>query len=500
MERRIFLKLGTGAAIGAALTACGSGHHGGGSPTLPPVEPVRNKVVLGWNTVALNAIRATRAAPPIAARSLALTHTAMYNAWAAYDPVAISTSPTSVLRRPAAEHTVANAIKAFSFAAYAVLVDQFPGEKAAFNAHMALLGFNPAHASPDFTQPEGVGTIAARLVVQAAHGDGANQLGNLTPGGVAYADYINYVPRNAPAAIFEPTPRSAIADPNAWQPLVYRDASGTLRTQSFMTPFWGKVRPFALSSGAQFRPSAPPMCGTPAFAERVRHMVEVQIALTETQKVSVEYWAGGATADSPSTTWSRFAQFVSQRDKHTEAADIKMFFALANAVFDAGIAAWDAKLAYNSSRPITGVRYLLAGQRIQGYAAGPAAGLQSLAGESWLPYQPLTAPGPAHPDFVSGHSTYSMASAAVLRLFTGSDVFKHSVTIPAHAMLFDPALPAKNLTLSWETFSIAACEAGLSRVYGGIHFADSDLAGRTLGERVGTAVFERARRYWLGQS
>ena len=500
MERRIFLKLGTGAAIGAALTACGSGHHGGGSPYIPPVEPVRSKVVLGWNTVALNAIRATRAAPPIAARSLALMHTAMYNAWAAYDPVAISTSPASVLRRPVTEHTAANAIKAFSFAAYAALVDQFPGQQAAFNAHMALLGFNPAHASPDFTQPQGVGSIAARLLLEAAHGDGANQLGNLTPSGIAYADYINYVPRNAPSAIFEPTPRSAIADPNAWQPLIYRDSGGTLRTQTFVTPFWGKVRPFALTSGAQFRPSAPPMCGTPAFAERVRHMVEVQIALTEAQKVTVEYWAGGATGELPSTYWSQFAQFVSERDKHTEADDIKMFFALANAVFDAGIAAWDAKLAYNSSRPITGVRYLMAGQRIQGYAAGPAGGLQSLAGEAWLPFQPLSSPGPAHPDFVSGHSTYSMASAAVLRLFTGSDAFKHSVAIPAHSMLFDPALPANNVTLAWDTFSYAACEAGLSRVYGGIHFADSDIAGRTLGERVGTAVFERAKRYWLGQA
>jgi membrane-associated phospholipid phosphatase len=500
MERRIFLKFGTGAAIGAALTACGSGGGGGGVPSTPPPEPVRTQVVLGWNNVALDAVRATRAAPPIAARALAIVHTAMYNAWAAYDPIAANTIAGIVLRRPADEHTPANALKAYSFAAYAALVDQFPTQKAAFDAHMARLGFHPAHASPDFTLPHGVGSIAARTVLERAHADGANQLGDLTPSGIPFADYLNYTPVNAPLAIFEPTARSAIADPGHWQPLRFRDSAGAVRTQVFTTPFWGKVRPFALTSGAQFRPAAPAAYGSAAFAAQAQHMVATQIALTETHKVMVEYWAGGATGELPSTYWSQFAQFISRRDSHSEADDIKLFFALANAVFDAGIAAWDAKLAYNSARPITAVRYLLAGQRIEGYGAGPAGGLQAIAGEAWLPYQPLSSPGPAHPDYVSGHSTYSAASAAVLRLFTGSDVFKHSVTIAARSMLFDPALPAADATLSWDTFTYAACEAGTSRVYGGIHFPDADVAGRALGEQVGAAAFQKARCYWLGQA
>ncbi len=137
--------------------------------------------------------------------------------------------------------------------------------------------------------------------------------------------------------------------------------------------------------------------------------------------------------------------------------------------------------------------------RIQGYVAGPAGGLQAIAAESWVPYQLLTNPGPAHPDYVSGHSTYSAASAAVLRLFTGSDAFNHSVTIAARSMLYDPALPTAELTLRWDTFTLAACEAGLSRVYGGIHFADADLAGRRLGEQVGAAAFVKACNHWKGQ-
>ena len=502
MERRIFLKFGTGAAIAAALTACGSGGgSGAGSPAIPPPEPVRTKAVVGWNTVVLNAVRAARAVPPVAARALAIVHTAMYNAWAAYDPVALSTiAPGSMLRRPVAEHTADNTLKAISFAAYAALVDLFPTQQAVFDAQMALLGYKPSEASPDFTLPQGVGTIAARTLLEAAHADGANQLGNLSASGLPYADYSNYSARNAPMVIGEPTPRSAIAAPGNWQPLTYRDSAGVLRSQSFMTPFWGQVRPFALVSGAQFRPSGPATSGTSAYLDQARSIVATQVGLTEVQKAMVTYWAGGATGELPSTYWSQFAQFVSQRDSHSEADDIKMFFALSNAVFDAGIAAWDAKRAYDSERPITAVRYALAGQRIQGYGNGPGGGLQAIDGESWLPYQLLTNPTPAHPDYVSGHSTYSAASAAVLRLFTGSDVFNHHVDIPAHSLPYDSTLPAADMTLGWDTFTYAACEAGTSRVYGGIHFPDADLNGRALGEKVGAAVFAKACNHWLGRA
>jgi hypothetical protein len=501
MERRIFLKLGTGAAIGAALAAChSSGGGGGGGPYVPPDASVPVKGVVGWNNVVLDAVRASGVAPPIASRALAIVHTAMYNAWAAYDPVALNTVPGLVLRRPVAEHTAVNIFKAVSFAAYAALVDQFPAQKASFDAHMALLGFTPALATADVTLAHGVGLAAARGVLELAHADGANQLGDLTPSGVPFADYSNYAPSNAPLAIFEATPRSAIAQPGLWQPLSFQDSGGVVRTQTFMTPYWGQVRPFALSAGSQFRPAAPAAYGSAAYASQAHSMVATQAALTWVQKVMVEFWAGGATGELPSAYWCQFAQFVSRRDNHSEADDIKLFFALSNALFDAGIAAWDAKRAYNSERPITAIRYLFSGQTIQGYGAGPAGPLQAIAGEAWLPWHPLSAPGPAHPDHVSGHSTYSMASATVLRLFTGSDVFNHSVAIPARSMRFDPALPAANASLGWDTFTYAACEAGASRVYGGIHFHAADMAGRGLGEQVGGAAFQKARAYWLGQA
>lgn len=230
-------------------------------------------------------------------------------------------------------------------------------------------------------------------------------------------------------------------------------------------------------------------------------MVAVQAALSERQKAQADYWAGGASGELPSGYWCQFAQFVSQRDNHSEDADIKLFFALSNALFDAGIAAWDAKRAYNSARPVTAIRYLYSGQTVQSYGpGGPAAGLQALPGELWTPFYLPTVSTPSHPDHVSGHSTYSMASAEVLRLFTGSDVFRHSVTIRARTLQADPALPVRDLTLGWASFSEAACEAGASRVFAGIHFPAADLAGRTLGAQLGALVFAKAEAYWQGRT
>jgi hypothetical protein len=240
--------------------------------------------------------------------------------------------------------------------------------------------------------------------------------------------------------------------------------------------------------------------GSAAFLEQARIVVQAQASLTETQKAMVEYWAGGATGELPSGYWSVFAQFVSRRDNHTEAADIKMFFALSNALFDAGIAAWDAKRFYDYVRPITAIRYLYSGQVVQSFGPdGPAAGLRAVPGELWVPYQQASNPTPAHPDHVSGHSTYSAASAAVLRLFTGSDAFHYRVTIHAASLLYDPALPLRDMAFAWDTFSAAVVDAGRSRIDGGIHFPNADTAGRRLGEQVGATVFAKAQTYWLGR-
>jgi hypothetical protein len=83
-------------------------------------------VVLRWDEQTLAAIRAVKQGPTMNARALAIVHTSMYEAWAAYDPVAVGTRLGGTLRRPPAERTLARKSKAISFAAYRALLNLYP--------------------------------------------------------------------------------------------------------------------------------------------------------------------------------------------------------------------------------------------------------------------------------------------------------------------------------------------------------------------------------------
>lgn len=95
--------------------------------------------------------------------------------------------------------------------------------------------------------------------------------------------------------------------------------------------------------------------------------MELSAGLTDRRKMIAEYWLDGPKSEQPPGHWTLFAQWVSARDHHTLDDDVKMFFALSNAMFDAGIAAWDMKRAYDSVRPATAIPALLAGKKIRAW-------------------------------------------------------------------------------------------------------------------------------------
>src|SRR5262245_32312172 len=118
----------------------------------------QDNVVLRWDDAALQAVRNLSTGPPIAARAFAITHTCIYDAWAAYDPVAVGTRLGGTLRRPAAEHTPANKEKAVSYAAYRALMDLFPASQhEIFTGLMISLGYDPSDNSKDAATPAGIG-------------------------------------------------------------------------------------------------------------------------------------------------------------------------------------------------------------------------------------------------------------------------------------------------------------------------------------------------------
>jgi hypothetical protein len=231
---------------------------------------------------------------------------------------------------------------------------------------------------------------------------------------------------------------------------------------------------------------------------------------------------------------------------------VKLYFALNGAVHDAAIAAWGAKGYYDSVRPISMIRYMgglgqssdpsgpayhpeglplvaglveviteattapgrrheaLAGHEgeiaVHAWAGSPAdpeietGGTAWILATEWVPYQQPTFVTPSFAGYVSGHSTFSRAAAEVLTAMTGSEYFPGGLsewTIPAGSLEVESG-PTRDVTLQWATYYDAADQAGISRLYGGIHIAADDFGGRRMGALCGEAAWALAQRYFGG--
>ena len=168
MRERNCLALNTGAAIDVARAA--------GAAVADEAPQERTAVVTGWNRLALASLRMARPGTLTAPRLLALLHTAMYNAWAAYDDQARQTAHGMAVRLPRAERDAASKAAALSHAAHLALTQTLPARRAAFDAHLAGLGpglgLDPA-ALPAPLTPAGIGRSQAAATLGAWRKDGA---------------------------------------------------------------------------------------------------------------------------------------------------------------------------------------------------------------------------------------------------------------------------------------------------------------------------------------
>jgi hypothetical protein len=232
--------------------------------------------------------------------------------------------------------------------------------------------------------------------------------------------------------------------------------------------------------------------------------------------------------------------------------DVKTYFALNGAVHDAAIAAWGLKNHYDYVRPISMIRHM-GGKGQSSDPAGPSYDPEGLplepglievvtedstaAGErhehladhvweiavwawqgapddpenetsgvgwiravDWVPYQRPDFVSPAFAAYVSGHSTFSRAAAEVMTSLTGSPYFPGGLaewTVPRGELLHEEG-PTQDVTLQWASYFDAADEAGISRLYGGIHIPEDDFAGREVGATTGTEAWALAQRYFGG--
>jgi hypothetical protein len=281
-----------------------------------------------------------------------------------------------------------------------------------------------------------------------------------------------------------------LSNPDRWQPLV---ANGV--AQSWQLPHWGFVVPFALASGGQLRsyvlPQGPHAYPNSSYWKQALEIIELSAHLDDREKAIAEYWADGPATVTPPGHWNRIAQSIARRDHESLDQAVEMFFILGNALMDAGIAAWDVKRSSESIRPVTVIRGLMGNRQIVAWA-GPGLGVKVIDCKEFRSYLPT----PPFPGYVSGHSAFSAAAAEILKRFTGSDNFGGSFTADPGSSIIERGLtPRVSVTLSWNTFTDAADQAGMSRRYGGIHFESDDVAGRALGRRVACEVWSKSMTY-----
>ncbi|MEX2173430.1 MAG: hypothetical protein WD872_03655 [Pirellulaceae bacterium] len=402
---------------------------------MEPLEPrqmLAADMVLRWNDVLLDTVRSANTPPPIAARAMAIVHTAIYDAVNAID----RTHEPYAFRMLAAPGTSREA--AVAAAAHTALVGLFPTFAATFDAELvASLATVPNGQAEN--RGVALGSQVAAQMLDLRANDGATAIVVHTPGN----------------------------QPGDWQP-----TPPALATAAF--PQWPGVTPFAMTSGAQFSldeiPSLTSQAYTAAFNEVKSLGSAVSTTRTADQTNIALFWANGGGTATPAGHLNMLATVVAEARSNTLSENARLLAALNVALADAAIVAWDCKFDTDFWRPVTGIR-----------AADTDGNPQTAADPAWTP---LIAT-PPFSSYVSGHSSFSGAAAAVLKNFFGRDNIRF--TLPSE----DPNVPER----SFRSFSQAAQESADSRLYGGIHWRfdneDGLTAGRQLGNYVSSNFFQK---------
>jgi hypothetical protein len=288
-------------------------------------------------------------------------------------------------------------------------------------------------------------------------------------------------------------------------------------------------------------------------------------------RVLAEFWADGPRSTAPPGHWNEIRNEVTDKIESLGIQkriggtgpvvddlewDVKSMFALNGGLHDAAIAAWNHKGVYDSSRPISFIRYMgqlgqssdpggpsyhpdglplesglvevvtaattAAGERHehlagsegkiavrswQGAVPGIApfddpseiSGVGWILAEEWMPYQLNGFVTPPFAGYVSGHSTYSRTGAEILTLLTGTPYFPGGLfeyELPVGSGLDFEYGPTTPFTLQFATYFDASDQASLSRIYGGIHPAADDFAGRRIGSLIGPEAWALATQYF----
>ncbi|QDV32360.1 vanadium-dependent haloperoxidase [Tautonia plasticadhaerens] len=406
------------------------------SLVLAATAAARADVVIDWNNVTLDTIRARRVPPPPATRALAMVHAAIYDAVNGIE----RTHQPYFVERPAPPGASPGA--AAAAAAHQVLSALFPDLRDIYDAYLTE---SLAGVPPNAARNKGVawGRFVGDRILALRRDDGADRI-------VAYE----------PSGEF-----------GRWEPTPPRFADALL-------PQWPSVTPFAMRAADQFLPGPPPGPASLEYAIAFHEVKELgdlgSLTRTDDQTQVAYFWEDGPGSATPPGHWQLIAQQLAATFGTTPAQNARLFALLSLTQADAAIVAWDSKYHYDHFRPYTGIT-----------RAEEDGNALTDADPDWAPLIPT----PPFPSYTSGHSTFSGASAVILvRLFGDIPI---SSPAPDPHIWPDRLLDRKGAPVvrSWPSLSFAAEEAGRSRIYGGIHWQYDNIAGLESGRELAEFVF-----------
>lgn len=238
-------------------------------------------------------------------------------------------------------------------------------------------------------------------------------------------------------------------------------------------PYFNTVRPFTLDSCTQFLPLPPIPFGTDkksAFYQLALHNYTHTKNLPEEHRAIAAFWDCnpfavqddghlilGLKKISPGAHWLGITGIACRQGHKSFGESMQIHALVAMGLMDGFITCWDEKFRSNRIRPETAIRQLIDPQ-----------------------WQPLLQT-PPFPEYLSGHSVISAASATILSHFFG-DHFAYTDSVEVAY-----GLPPRK----FGSFRQAAEEAAISRFYGGIHFMDAIEQGMVQGRKVGENLISR---------
>lgn len=425
MDRRRVLGLGAAAVAASMLPARAS----------TAADPL--PVLTNWIKLTLQLVRHTATySPPVAARAFGYLGVIGYEAVAACDPALTSLAgQLNGLTPPPRPETGAHDMAAVLQGALAPAVAHFfantgpSGQRALATMTRTQTARVTEGLSPDVAARSATlgQAIAAHVIAWAA-----------TDGGAVVENMgfpMTYVPQDGPAS---------------WVP-----TSLIRQQQAPLLPDWGRVRPFAMPAGDSCALPPPPAYSEApgsAFHAEAMEVYAVSQGLTAEQKLIARFWSDDPMlSPTPPGHWIFIANDLIARNGLTLRASVDLLARLGVGMADAFIGCWHDKSAHNLLRPVTYINRVI----------DPA----------WVPLL-ITPPFAEYP---SGHSTVSGAAATVLTSVLGEDYAFTDITHEREGLA----------PRHYDSFWQAAEEAGISRLYGGIHFRSAIEQGLAQGRCIG---------------